>query len=191
MTKNIERRRLGESEINVETRAEDQAGVMVGYAALFNTRTDIGPFTEEIAPGAFKDLGDVRALWNHDSNFIIGRTGKNLTLKQDERGLRFELTPINQRGRDVQEDVRSGLVDGMSFGFRVLNDSWETRDGKEHRTIEEVELWEISPVVFPQYKETSVDLRSYEAFKATNEGCEIEARKRRLKFKHAARKLAR
>jgi len=176
----------------LEVRGENDAQALNGYAAVFNSKTDICPFTEEIAPGAFKNLSDVRALWNHDSNHPIGRMGKNLTLKEDERGLSFELEPVNETGRRVMEDVRSGIVDGMSFGFQVTRDEWESRDGeKDHRIIREVELWEISPVTFPAYKDTEVDLRSHEAFRQEVEGCDVAARKRRLNMKAQLHKLAR
>lgn len=195
MTKQIERRMVASdvSALDIRADGDDSRDMLTGYAALFNTRTDIGYFTEEIAPGAFKDLQDVRALWNHDSNHPIGRMGKNLKLKQDERGLHFELEPINDMGRKVAEDVRSGLVDGMSFGFEVVDDEWKRgKDGaSDHRIIREVKLWEVSPVTFPAYKDTEVNLRSWEKFKEQNEGDEIEARKRRLKFKRAAHELAR
>lgn len=195
MTNKIERRAFA-SDAPVEVRGDGEGRAISGYAALFNTRTEIGGyFTEEIAPGAFKDLQDVRALWNHDSNHPIGRMGKNLSLKQDKRGLYFEIDPLpdTTTGNEVLENIRSGLVDGMSFGFEVLKDEW-TRgedDESDHRVIREVKLWEVSPVTFPAYKDTEVNLRSYEQFKEQVEGTDVDARKRRLKFKKAAHQLAR
>lgn len=194
MTNKIERRAFV-ADTPIEVREDENSRAIGGYAAVFNRSTDIGYFTEEIAPGAFKDMEDVRALWNHDSNHPIGRMGKNLTLKQDKKGLYFELDPLpdTPTGNEVLANIRSGLVDGMSFGFEVVDDEWKRgKDGaQDHRVIREVKLWEVSPVTFPAYKDTEVNLRSWEKFKEQNAGDEVESRKRRIKFKHAAHKLAR
>jgi len=156
----------------IELRAgetDDSPQVLVGYAALYDELSeDLGGFRERIAPGAFaKSLGgDVRALFNHDPNLIIGRTkSKTLTLSEDQRGLRAEITlPNTSAARDLLESVQVGNVDQMSFGFRTRSDSWDEVDGKIVRTLLEVELFDVSPVTFPAYPQTEIAKRSMDAW---------------------------
>lgn len=156
----IERRALSAP---LEVRADGQT--VAGYAAVFNSETDIGGmFREKIAPGAFRPSlnGDVRALWNHDSSNVIGRTkAGTLRLAEDSKGLAVEIDlPDTQVGRDLRENMRLGNVDGMSFGFRVTKQQWDETGDIPVRTIEEVELFEVSAVTFPAYEATEIALRS-------------------------------
>lgn len=150
----------------VEARAEGEARTLQGYAAVFNQRTSIlGLFEEQIAPGAFRDaLGrdDVRALFNHDPNYVLGRsTAGTLRLVEDERGLRYEIAPPEtQAGRDVTELVSRGDVQGSSFSFEVEAESWDHRATPPLRTIERVKLYDVGPVTFPAYEQTTVSARS-------------------------------
>lgn len=152
----------------IELRAdggEDAPQVLVGYAAMFDELSeDLGGFREQIAPGAFaKSLGgDVRALFNHDPNLLLGRTkSKTLTLAEDQRGLRVEITlPNTSAARDLLENMRVGNVDQMSFGFRTIRDKWDEVDGKLVRTLLEVRLLDVSPVTFPAYPQTEIAKRS-------------------------------
>lgn len=153
---------------------EDQPPRLIGYAAMFGEMSeDLGGFRERIAPGAFSKAlgGDVRALFNHDSNLILGRTkAKTLTIAEDQRGLRIEITPPDtQVARDLMESVSRGDVDQMSFGFRTIKDDWEEVDGELVRTLVEVRLLDVSPVVFPAYPQTEIALRSMDAWKSENE----------------------
>lgn len=152
--------------LSVETR--DGAGdVITGYAAVYNSDSvDLGFFTEVIRPGAFtravRDGQDVRALLDHNTGKIIGRTrAGNLTLQEDENGLRVTLKPIDtEDGRTALEWVKSGVVDGFSFGFETLSDKWGTKDGRAYRELLDVNLFEVSLVAFPAYPGTSAALRA-------------------------------
>lgn len=130
-----------------------------GYAAVFNSPSEPLPFTERIAPGAFKrslrSRNDIKLLWGHDSNAILGSTrAKTLTLVEDDKGLRVEaLLPNTNLGRDAAELLRRGDVDAMSFGFNVIKDSW-SKDGSE-RTLHSVRLYEVSIVGWPAYSATA------------------------------------
>lgn len=145
--------------------ADGEPAQIVGYAAVFNTPTDIFWFREQIAPGAFtrtlKEKPDVRALFDHDSGKPIGRTTNgSLSLREDQTGLSVEITPPETTvGKDTIENVRSGLVTGMSFGFNVVTDEWSMRDGKELRTIHDLDLWEVSVVTFPAYEAAQAQAR--------------------------------
>ena len=141
-----------------------------GVAAVYDTVTTIGPwFRERIARGAFRSAiargDDVRALVNHDPNLLLGRT-TNGTLKLEDRddGLHYEIAlPNTQAGRDLHELVRRGDISQSSFGFRVLKEApLERGQGDELplRTIEDVELYDVSPVTYPAYPTTSVSARS-------------------------------
>lgn len=152
--------------ITLEQR-EDAPPVITGYAAVYNSDSvDLGYFTEVIRPGAFRraitEKQDVRALLDHDSGKIIARTkAGNLLLSEDETGLRVQLTPIDTPdGKAALEWVRSGVVDGFSFGFETLSDRWSTRDGQNYRELLDVNLFEVSLVAFPAYPGTSAGIRS-------------------------------
>lgn len=152
--------------LEIETREGDKPKI-VGYAAVFDKDSvDFMFFREVIRPGAFKrtlkEQGDVRALLDHDTGKIIARTkAGNLTLSEDKHGLRCEIDPINtDDGAKAIEWVRSGVVDGMSFGFEKREDRWGAKENKPYRELLDVELYEVSLVAFPAYPATSADIRS-------------------------------
>lgn len=158
----------------------DDGQTVAGYAAVFNSETDIGgAFREKIAPGAFSPSlnGDVRALWNHDTGQVIGRTkAGTLRLNEDDHGLAVEIDlPDTQAGRDLRENMRLGNVDGMSFGFRVTKQEWDETGAIPLRTIQEVELFEVSAVTFPAYEDTEIALRSLDDERAEREKKERNA----------------
>lgn len=156
----IERRALTAP---LEVRSESRT--IAGYAAVFNSVTDIGgQFREQIAPGAFKSSigADVRALFDHDPANVLGRTkAGTLRINEDARGLAVEIDlPDTQLGRDLQASMARGDIDGMSFGFRVTDQEWDEAGDTPLRTIRGVELFEVSVVTFPAYPATEVALRS-------------------------------
>lgn len=149
-----------------ELRADDGGKVARGYAALFNSRAQIGDwFIEELAAGAFTDTlksEDVRALIDHDTGRVIGRSGAGtLRLKEDERGLYTEIDlPDTSDGRDLAVQLERGDISGMSFGFRVTKEEWDETGEMPVRTIKAVDLFEVSAVAFPAYADTEIALRS-------------------------------
>ncbi len=159
MTKSKEIRSITES-------VGDRDGVAYGYALRFDKLSqNLGGFVEQISPAATSKTlqeSDVRALFNHDSSMLLGRTSSGtLRLTEDRDGLAYEIDlPDTSVGNDVRELLRRGDISGSSFGFRVIEDSWtETRDGFPLRTIEELALIEVSPVTFPAYLDTSSAIR--------------------------------
>lgn len=148
-----------------QLRAADSGQTLAGYAAVFDSPTDIGGWwVERIAAGAFKDAigGDVRALFDHDSGRVLGRTtAGTLRLSEDAKGLATEIDlPDTTDGRDVGTLVGRGDLSGMSFGFRVTHDEWDETVDPPVRTIHAVELFEVSVVTFPAYDATEIALRS-------------------------------
>lgn len=150
---------------------DDGDGVVNGYAAMYNRETVImGLWREQIAPGAFRSAldgeDDVRALFNHDPSILLGRTkSRTLRLSEDANGLKYEIDlPATQDARDVRELIKRGDVSGSSFGFRINDEEWDDTPTKNGQlplvTIRSVELFDVSPVTFPAYPQTSVTARS-------------------------------
>jgi len=164
----IERRVVRFAELRLA--GEANAPAIDGYAAVFNSLSEDMGFTETIEPGFFENVleDDTRALFNHDSNFVLGRTkSKTLTVAEDEKGLSIHITPpatalINDM---VLEPIRRGDVDQMSFSFMTAKggDEWLIKDEQVIRTLKRggcQRLYDVSPVTFPAYPETSVTVRS-------------------------------
>lgn len=148
------------------TRAEDGNLYIEGYFAVYNSRYELwdGAY-ETIAPGAFEGetRGDVRALCNHDTTLVLGRTtAGTLTLRTDETGLWGSIT-INQADQDAMnlyERVKRGDVSQCSFGFDIVDQDVQYMDGQPTVwTIRKVRLYEVSVVTFPAYQDTSVNVR--------------------------------
>jgi len=167
---NLERR-FTEHKVSVESRDADGPPLIVGYGAVFNSISeDLGGFREMIAPGAFDSVleDDVRALFNHDNNYVLGRTRSGtLKLSVDDIGLRYEaIPPATQIIQEmVVAPMKRGDIDQSSFGFIVAKDDWnENLAGEVTRTIMKVErLFDVSPVTFPAYPDTNVAMRKFEA----------------------------
>jgi len=167
-TDGVERRIAGSVEVRED--GEKQPSKLVGYAALFDKPTELFPgLTERVAPGAFtrtlEEGADVRALVDHDPSKIIGRTKSGtLALQENRKGLKVAIDAADtQAGRDILESVARGDVDQMSFGFRVVKESWEDlKDGSSVRTLEDVDLFDVSAVTFPAYPDTKIAARSLE-----------------------------
>lgn len=174
--KDIERRTFdfAVDPIVVEERAEGGRRLR-GHAAVFDTLSEnLGGFREKIARGAFEEsIGndDIRALFNHDPNFVLGRNrAKTLRLSEDERGLAIDIVlPDTQLARDlVIAPIERGDITQMSIGFSVRSEGqdWgEEDDGQVVRTLKKVRLFDVSPVTFPAYPTTDIAVRALTAFK--------------------------
>lgn len=181
------RRQMRSADAEFKTREDGEDLSIEGYFAVFNSTYDIGyGMSESIAPGAFDGTisDDVRALINHDTTLVLGRTAAHtLELKQDERGLwgRVAINPKDSDAMNLYERVKRGDVNQCSFGFDILDEETEFRDGGEiHWTIKAVKLYEVSCCTFPAYEETSIAARQRDA---------EELKKRRLEaWKETQRK---
>ena len=154
-----------------EARADDSDGfTLEGYAAVFNTPTRIdsweGTFDEQIARGAFSKTIDERTpvvQFDHGHDIATGSVpiASVQELREDRHGLYVRARMFeNDRVEPIREAIAGGAIDGMSFRFRVTREEWSDTDDVELRTIREVELFELGPVVFPAYEATSVGVRS-------------------------------
>lgn len=171
---NIERRAY---KVAVKVREKEDGPKIVGYGAVFNQLSDeLYGFRERIAPGAFANAlkkSDVRALFNHNPDYVLGRTTNGtLKLEEDEKGLRYEIIPPDtQWARDLIKSIQRGDINQSSFAFTVKRDKWEeTEDGITIRTILEFdEIFDVSPVTYPAYPQTAVGVReAYQRYLDSN-----------------------
>lgn len=157
----IDRRYTRAHEIRISDPTNGEMPKIHGYAALFDEAYDVGWFMERIKPGAFaeslKDGDDIRALFNHDPNMVLGRSGAGtLRLGEDKKGLWYEIdAPDTQVGRDLVESIRRGDITQSSFAFETIEDEWHTNDGEEERILVRAKLWDVSPVTFPANPNTT------------------------------------
>ena len=169
----------------IEVREADADGpLIVGYAAVFNQLSEnLGGFRERIAPGAFKESlaagDDVRALWEHDPQYVLGRNvAGTLTLAEDRQGLRVAIRPpATTWAADLMTSMRRGDVNQMSFGFSVPKggDSWEMVDGTQIRTLKRVRLADVSVVAYPAYPTTSAEARARAQVSEQSGGSGVDA----------------
>lgn len=167
----MERRLFGGSGLKIETRADGKSAI-VGHAAVFyregDTKTEfrlLPNVVERVKPSAFAralaEKQDVRGLFNHDPNHVLGRTAAGtMRLSADEHGLKYEIdVPDTQIARDMAESIRRGDITGSSFSFSVPKggDNFDSRGGV--RWLNDVNLFDVGPVTMPAYEGTSAGLR--------------------------------
>lgn len=170
--------------LNASFRAEEKDGkkIITAYFSVFNETYEISPYmSEEIDAHAFDNEinSDIRALLNHDTTIVLGRTTSGtLKLSIDEHGL-FGIIEINEEDQDALNAyarVKRGDINQCSFGFDILDEESKTlTNGKTHYIIKSVKLYEVSIVTFPAYEGTIATARSKRAQKA------LEEFKKRLK----------
>lgn len=161
-----------------EFRQNGDSPVLVGHAAVFNRLSEeLGPswdrFKEQVAPGAFAqslEENDVRALAYHDHRKILGRqSAGTLRLQEDDVGLRVEIDlPDTSVGRDLAVLVKRRDIREMSFGFRAQVQEWDDSGDMPIRTLKKVDLREVSAVLFPAYRDTSIALRFLDEWRNDN-----------------------
>lgn len=159
---------------DVELRVEEHEGGMpkiTGYPAVFDSLSeDLGGFKEKIRRGAFSETiekDDIRALFNHDPNYVLGRsTNGSLKLKETDKGLHFETEPPDtQWARDLITSIKRGDVNQGSFAFEVRapeDEHWEKSEGGLIRELRKVRLRDVSVVTYPAYQATQINARTLE-----------------------------
>ena len=182
--------KIRSAQTDFTTRDEEGALSIEGYFAVFNSIYEIGPgMREKIAPGAFTSsiAGDIRALINHDTTLVLGRTkAGTLRLEETERGLwgHIDINRNDVDAMNLYERVKRGDVDQCSFGFEIRSEDTDiSSDGSVEWTIRDVDLHEVSCCTFPAYTETSISARSeqYEEIKRRELIAWRERTTRRLK----------
>lgn len=181
------------TKISLEKREDNtESRKISGYAAVFNEWSNpLGWFREMIRPGAFDnaDFSNCILCFNHNNERLLARTSSGtLTLKTDDKGLYFEAElPNTTDGNDVLEMVKRGDIDSCSFCFIVNETLWreapEGSDLEEREIVSVSEVYDVSPVIYPAYSQTSVAVRSLEQerdsfLKKDNTVAEIESQSR-------------
>jgi HK97 family phage prohead protease len=151
---------------DVDLRVDAKGLTFEGYAAVFGSVAQLGPFRERIASGAFRktinDGADVRFLVEHEGVPLARTKSGTLRLVEDERGLRVAavLDPRNPKVQELRSAVSRGDLDQMSFAFASVDDVWDEGGELPLRTLREVKLFDVSAVAYPAYEETTAQLRS-------------------------------
>lgn len=141
--------------VEIRAKTEDERHLLTGYAIVFNSPSENMGFIETVDSHALDnvDLSNVFALYNHDFDNVLGKTGKNLSLSIDKKGLSFSLDLLPEDER-IYQLVREQIINKMSFGFVVQDDEWQD---ETHRTIKSIKtLKEISLVPIPAYEGTDI-----------------------------------
>ena len=164
------KRSLGSEDFQTREDSEKNELIIEGYFSVFDSPYEIGRDAyETVSRNAFSDTlgGDIRALINHDTSLVLGRTTVGtLELATDEHGLfgRIKINPNDSDAMNIYERVKRGDVNQCSFGFEILDESTEILEDKRvHFSINKVRLHEVSVCTFPAYEETAVSARSAEA----------------------------
>jgi HK97 family phage prohead protease len=172
----------------VEARAKGSSIFVEGYASVFEKRSgNLGGFIEKVKPSAFtKTLqeADVRALWNHDPQYVLGRSSsKTLDISVDNNGLYYRaLLPNTTYGKDLAELLERRDVRESSFTFFKVQDEWDlTEEGYPQRSLIEVGLIDVAPVTFPAYEDATSGVARRAALDGLAKrcginGCDIESR---------------
>ena len=178
---------------DIEIREVSGRSVVFGYAAVFDVEAEVFPdMFELVERGAFaqtlRSKDEVLALAHHDVTKILGRsTEGSLELRTDSKGLFAEITLADTTlGRDMLEDVRAKNLKGMSFGFEVRKAPFTNRNGHDLRLLRDLNLREVSIVTNPQWDDTSIAVRSRDAWRSQNR-LATETRIRRLRLAEAGR----
>ena len=165
MDRNAMQTRTAQTKWQVREDAENPT--IEGYFAVFNSNYEMGfDMSESIAPGAFTNSisGDIRALINHDTTLVLGRTtAHTLEVRQDEHGLwgKISINPKDTDAMNLYERVKRGDVSQSSFGFEIVSEETDFRDdGSIHWTITEARVHEVSVCTFPAYEDTGVKARA-------------------------------
>lgn len=186
----------------IEIRAVDNGDKMTieGYAIVFDSPSthEYGgrKFTETIKRGALDkaDMKDVPLRYNHNDNvMIMARTrNKSLRLIVDEKGLLIQADLIDtQSNRDLYKAIQEGLIDKMSFAFRVADngDIWTFGDKETTRDVTNIaKLYDVSVVDTPFYDSTSIYTRSFDLLdselRQLESQNELEVEKLKFKIKY-------
>ena len=179
---------------NLETRSDSDEPILSGRFVAYNDIYQVWEgATESIAPGAFRNSisQDVRALYNHNHDIVLGRTSSGtLTLEDRADGL-WGTVKINKNDSDAMnayERIKRGDVTGCSFGFNIKSETEERKaDGTVHWTITEVDpLFEVSAVTFPAYEATHVSARGRDLENIEKRRIELRKDELRKKLKGEA-----
>lgn len=177
-----------------QTRDDSETGQLTlsGYFIKYDVETEIFPgYFEKIDKSAVESAlenADIRALFNHDTSLVLGRTGNNtLVLSSDETGLRGDVY-INQddpQAVGIYQRIKRGDITGCSFGF-YLTDSEDIQrdDGSFLTIVKGLELLEVSPCTFPAYPQTEIAARKQDFETSKKRALAVRKKLLKEKYKH-------
>lgn len=174
-----------ETEFRADVTEQDEL-IVEGYFIRFDSETELYPGVfEQVSPESVDDSlenEDIRSLFNHDDNLVLGRTGNNtLKLRKDEKGL-FGQVIINKDDSEAMNAyarIKRGDVVGCSFGFMPIDQDYAENGERTDITIRKMRLFEVSPCVFPAYPQTEISARKTDVEKFRKE--QLENKKKELK----------
>ena len=177
----------------IQIRKDSERPRIEGYFAVFNSIYEIfDGCTESVAPGTFTDElnSDVRALINHDTRLVLGRTtAGTLELREDDYGLwgGIDINPNDTEAMNLYARVKRGDVSQCSFGFVILSEEHEEREnGTHHWTIKKVKLFEVSCCTFPAYEETAISARKADIAEIEKRKADVWREETRKKLKEVS-----
>lgn len=160
---------------NIEIRDGTDGRTITGYPVVFDKPSqNLGGFIEYVDKNAFKDVSfdNVYLLYGHEFNNVLARVDAGtLTISVDDTGVFFSATlPNTTLANDVLENIRVGNIQGMSFGFTVDDERWQTDEDIDIRTILKIdELFEITLTPIPAYQDTKVAITQRDMSKRSSE----------------------
>lgn len=175
MPMKVNEREYRNFEIRAKEENEMDEKVVRGYASTFNDpytlfSDDKYTIREQIAPDAFDeaDMSDVILQYNHEGKVYARTRNNTLRVNADERGLAIEADlGGTEIGRELYEEIKGGYTDRMSFGFRILEDKWDTTENRETGKIDELrtitkiaKVYDVSAVSIPANDATSISVRN-------------------------------
>ena len=127
----------------IDNKNDKEQGIVEAYVSIFN---NIDLDGDIIKQGAFKESLKAKlpkGVWMHDWNVPIAKT---LKAEEHDKGLfiQAQFNLETQRGKEAYSDIKFGIIDEFSIGFRVLDFEWDKAD---NRVIKKVKLYEWSPVL--------------------------------------------
>lgn len=179
---------------NFKTRESENGDKYIeGYFIRFNEETELWPGVyEEVAPESVDNSlknNDIRALFNHDTGFVLGRTGNNtVKLKKEKEGVygSVKINPKDSQALDAYARVERGDINACSFGFNIVSEEVQNRDdGTVKFILKEIDLHEVSPVTFPAYPTTSIQARQKDLAQYKERQLRIKKEKLKARLKDA------
>ena len=178
----------------VDMRALDEDGMIVeGYAAVFDTVTNLGWINETIDRHAFDnaDMSDIVMKYNHESSILpLARTrGGSLQFTIDEHGLKIRAKlPDTSINRDIYILIRAGILSKMSFAFTVRSEEYDY-DTDTRKILEFDKIFDVSVVDVPAYETTEIYARSKEQYEAEKRQYEEKKNEHKLNLEKEKVKL--
>ena len=182
---------------------EDEGKAFIeGHAAVFDNWSEtlggIFPFKEKVKRGAFSESimsDDIRALFNHDPNYVLGRNrAGTLELREDEQGLFVKIAPPDTTwAKDLRTSIERGDITQMSFRIPwSKRDNWYTeKQVWMYRDLERSNCLMFARYTFPRLYCTDVGVRGMERYNEFREAKNQEEEEKQQELKREAQEKQR